>query len=73
MERTAKLKNTDIDDDNDVVEYKEIDIAQSISSQPLIKGKEKISRKLIKSRFVTTLIILVLIIVLMVVCSRLNI
>ena len=47
MERTAKLKNMDIDfQEDDVVQFQEIDIAQSIGSQPLNKEKPSQTKKL---------------------------
>lgn len=72
MERTAKLKNMDIDfQEDDVVQFQEIDIAQSIGSQPLNKEKEPITNKEIKSRLYITLMTLLIVIVVLITISML--
>jgi len=71
MERMAKLKNTDTKTD-DVIEFYENDYIQNIQQQPLNKQKEKITNKVIRTRFIITLIILLVIIVAMISYSYLH-
>jgi hypothetical protein len=62
----------DIDfQDDDVVQFQEIDIAQSIGSQPLNKEKEPITNKEIKSRLYITLMTLLIVIVVLITISML--
>ena len=72
MERMAKLKNMDIDfQEDDVIQFQEIDTAQSIGSQPLNKKKETITNKEIKSRLYITLMTLLIVIIVLITISML--
>gem|GEM_PF-2358276 len=65
------MKNTDTKTD-DVIEFYENDYIQNIQQQPLNKQKEKITNKVIRTRFIITLIILLVIIVAMISYSYLH-
>ena len=66
MERMEKLKNTDIDYKDDVIEYPEIERAQSIQSLSSSSEKELITNRVIRHRVITTLVLLAVMITLLI-------